>query len=196
MVANLVFYITAFIMIFSAFMVIMARNTARSAVFLALTFFCAALLWMLLQAEFLSLVIVFVYVGAVMTLFLFVVMMLNVEIDSLKAATLRYFPAALLAAVIVLALMMHILNRHDLNTIMHPIHHAANYSDTAALGKILYSKYLFSFELASIILFIAIVASISLVFVGRRPNSKGQSISAQQDVKKSDRLRIIRDEES
>lgn len=193
MITSLVFYVSALIMIFSAFMVIMVRNTARSAVFLALTFFCAAMLWMILQAEFLSLVIIFVYVGAVMTLFLFVVMMINVDVDSLKSGMQRYFPLAALAVVVLLGLMIHVLRPHDLSLAIAPVQHPANYSNTGALGMLLYSKYLFSFEMAAVILLIAILGSISLVFVGRRANTKGQKLSRQQSVTKASRLRIIKD---
>lgn len=192
MIATLVFYVAAFVMVFSAFMVIVARNTARSAIFLALTFFCAAILWMLLNAEFLSLVIIFVYVGAVMTLFLFVVMMLNVDVDSLKSGMQRYFLVAVVAVVVVLALMIHVLSPHHLGLASTPVTHGPDYSNTAALGMLLYTKYLFSFEMASIILLIAIIGSISLVFVGRRQNTKGQKLSQQQAATKAGRLRIVK----
>lgn len=193
MVTELVFYASAFVMIFSALLVILVRNTARAAVFLALTFFCAAVLWMLLHAEFLSLVIIFVYVGAVMTLFLFVVMMLNVEEDGLKTSLLKYAPFALIASIAVLVLMIHILSPHNLHLVGHPQPEAAGYSNTKALGLLLYTKYLFSFEMAAIILLIAIIGSIGLIFVGRRTNTKGQKMGLQHEVTKSSRLRIIDD---
>lgn len=193
MITTLVFYVAAFIMVFSSLMVILVRNTVRSAVFLALTFFCAAVLWMLLNAEFLSLVIIFVYVGAVMTLILFVVMMINVDVDSLKSGMQRYFLVAVAAVVVVLALMVHILRPHNLGLVNVPVQHGADYSNTASLGMLLYTKYLFSFEMASIILLIAIIGSISLVFVGRRQDTKGQKLAQQQAVTKGSRLQIMKD---
>ena len=172
---------------------ILVRNTARAAVFLALTFFCAAVMWMVLQAEFLSLVIIFVYVGAVMTLFLFVVMMLNVEVESMKRGLLKYTPIAAIAAVVVLGLMIHFLNPQHSFLVTNTVNHDADYSNTTVLGSILYSKYLFSFEMAAVILLIAIIGSISLVFVGRRRDTKGQDINKQHLVTKQSRLKIVED---
>jgi NADH-quinone oxidoreductase subunit J len=188
---GLVFFASAFVMIFSALLVILVRNTVSAAVFLALTFFCAAVLWMLMQAEFLSLVIIFVYVGAVMTLILFVVMMLNVEAESMHRRLLRYMPVAVIAAVVVLILMVHFLHPQHLYLATSATQYAADYSNTAALGMLLYTKYLFSFEMAAIILLIAIIGSISLVFVGRRQSTKKQDIARQHLATKASRLRII-----
>jgi NADH-quinone oxidoreductase subunit J len=189
---GIVFFACSFVMIFSALLVILVRNTVSAAVFLALTFFCAAVLWMLMQAEFLSLVIIFVYVGAVMTLILFVVMMLNVEEESMHRRLLRYAPVAALAAVVVLLLMVHFLHPQHLYLVTSAPQNDADYSNTAALGMLLYTNYLFSFEMAAIILLIAIIGSISLIFVGRRKNTKGQDIASQHLVTKSSRLRIIK----
>lgn len=189
---HVVFYVFSALLLFSAVMVIVSRHPVRGVLFLVLTFVCSAVLWMLLQAEFLSLVLIFVYVGAVMTLFLFVVMMLNVEQIPKVEGFVRYLPFAILAVLVMVGLMtMAILPKHfAMAGQLQPIMHPESYSNVKSLGAVLYTEYLFPFEVASVLLLVAIIAAISLAFRGKR--AKGQDVDHQVSVKKADRLKIVK----
>lgn len=188
----LVFYSFASVLIASALMVVIAKNPVRGALFLVLSFFTSAVLWMLLEAEFLSLVLIFVYVGAVMTLFLFVVMMLNIDLVPSREGFVRYLPFGLLVMAIVVGLMLYVIGPSHFgwfkNTILTP--HPSDYSNVKEIGQVLYTQYFYPFEIASIILLVAIIAAISLAFRGRQ-NSKSQNIAKQLSVKGKDRVRLI-----
>lgn len=189
---EVIFYVFSVIVIVSALMVIFSRNPVHSVLFLVLTFFASAALWMSLQAEFLSLVLIFVYVGAVMTLFLFVVMMLNVDLSAMKEGFVRYLPVGLLAAVLLVGTMLYVIGpKHLKEAGVLPTHYGADYSNVKAMGSELYLHYLYPFEIASLILLVAIIAAIALAFHGPRADRRSQKISEQLKVNKKDRLRVV-----
>ncbi len=189
----IVFYAFAIALIGSALMVIFSRHPVRAILFLVMAFFSASVLWMVLQAEFLALVLIFVYVGSVMTLFLFVVMMLNIDMAPLREGFVRFLPLGIIVMAAIVSIMMLVLTPQHLG-----IHgavfpqHGANYSNVTAMGNLLYTKYFYAFELASVILLVAIVSAISLAFFGRKPNTRTQKMAAQHEVHKKQRLRIIK----
>jgi len=190
---ELVFYGFSLIMIVAALGVITARNPVHSALFLVLTFFATAAIWILLEAEFLAITLVLVYVGAVMVLFLFVVMMLDINLTVLREGFTRYLPFGLIVAVILIVQMIMVVGPENfgLDQYAEPARHAADYSNTKALGKVLYTDYVFPFEVASVILLVAIVAAIALT-MRRRPQTKYQTPGKQVMVQKADRLRIVK----
>ena len=187
------FYLFATLMVAAAVMVITRKNPVHSVLFLVLAFFNAAGLWMLAEAEFLAIALVLVYVGAVMVLFLFVVMMLDINLAELRAGFVRSAPIALLVAVIVLAELAMVLGpaRFGLDKYAAPSHRPADYNNTAELGLSLFTQHLYAFEIAAVILLVGIVAAISLT-LRRRPESKYQDPGKQVIVKASDRLRVIK----
>ena len=188
-----IFYFFAAILVFAALRVITSRNPVHAALNLVLAFFTAAGLWMMLEAEFLAITLVLVYVGAVMVLFLFVVMMLDINLDKLHEGFWDYLPMAAVVAVLLVIEMAMILGaRHfGLSTIANPAPHAADYSNTKEIGRLLYTDYVYAFELAAVILLVAIVAAIALT-LRRRKDSKYINPAEQVKVKRSDRLRIIK----
>lgn len=187
-----VFFVFAAITVFAASRVVTVRNPVFAAMFLVLTFFSCAGIWLLLEAEFLAITLVLVYVGAVMVLFLFVVMMLDVNVEPAREGFVKYLPVGLLIGLLMFFEMVLLLTRSfksdDFPT---PTAAAADYSNTEALGKLLYSEYLFQFEVAAIILLVAIVAAIALT-MRRRPDTKYQKPAEQINVKKADRLRVVK----
>ena len=188
-----IFYFFAAILVFAALRVITSRNPVHAALNLVLAFFTAAGLWMMLEAEFLAITLVLVYVGAVMVLFLFVVMMLDINLDKLREGFWDYLPMAGVVAVLLVIEMALILgSRHfGLSVIANPVPHAADYSNTKEIGRLLYTDYVYAFELAAVILLVAIVAAIALT-LRRRKDSKYINPAEQVKVKRSDRLRIIK----
>lgn len=186
-----VFYMFAAITVFAALRVITARNPVHAALFLVLAFCSAAGIWMLLEAEFLAITLVLVYVGAVMVLFLFVVMMLDINLEQLREGFWRWFPFGALLAVIMVFQMIWVLgNRITAETGSQVVKHAANYSNTKELGRLIYTDYVYPFELAAVLLLVAIVAAIALT-LRRRKDAKSQEPDKQVLVKKADRLRIV-----
>jgi NADH-quinone oxidoreductase subunit J len=188
-----IFYFFAAILVFAGLRVITARNPVHAALFLVLAFFTAAGLWMLLEAEFLAITLVLVYVGAVMVLFLFVVMMLDINLDKLREGFWDYLPLAGFVSVLLVIEMALILgSRHfGLEVMGTPSPHAADYSNTKELGRLLYTEYVYAFELAAVILLVAIVAAIALT-LRRRKDSKYINPAEQVKVKRNDRLRIVK----
>lgn len=188
-----IFYFFAAILVFAGLRVITARNPVHAALFLVLAFFTAAGLWMLLEAEFLAIALVLVYVGAVMVLFLFVVMMLDINLDKLREGFWDYLPLAGFVAVLLMIEMALILgSRHfGLDVMGVPAPHAADYSNTKELGRLLYTDYVYAFELAAVILLVAIVAAIALT-LRRRKDSKYIDPAEQVRVRRKDRLRIVK----
>ena len=191
-IAHLVFYVFAAILLFSAVMVIVSRNPLHGVLFLVLAFFASSVLWMLLQAEFLALVLIFVYVGAVMTLFLFVVMMLNIDLLPLREGFVRYLPFGVLVLVLLVGLMvLAILPKHfAFASQAHLKIQPATYSNVKTLGRVLYTQYMYPFEIAAVLLLVAIVSAISLTFRGRYL-SKAQKVSQQVTVKPEERVRLV-----
>lgn len=184
-----IFYLLATILLVSALQVITTRNPVHAALFLVLSFFTAAGIWLLLQAEFLAIVLVLVYVGAVMVLFLFVVMMLDINVDKLREGFWRYLPmAGAIGLLMVIEMAMILGNQYFVaaKSITHPV----GYSDTATIGKVMYTDYLLPFELASVVLLVAIIAAIALTLREKR-ESKSINPSDQVVVQKKDRLRIV-----
>jgi NADH-quinone oxidoreductase subunit J len=188
---TLVFYMFAAITVFAALRVITARNPVHAALFLVLAFCSSAGIWILLEAEFLAITLVLVYVGAVMVLFLFVVMMLDINLEQLREGFWRWFPfGAMLAVVMVFQMIWVLGNRQTAETGAKMIKHAANYSNTKELGRLIYTDYVYPFELAAVLLLVAIVAAIALT-LRRRKDLKSQEPNKQVLVKKADRLRIV-----
>jgi NADH-quinone oxidoreductase subunit J len=190
---NLLFYIFSATAIVSALMVVTLRNTVHCVLFLVLTFFAAAANWLLLESEFLALVLVLVYVGAVMTLFLFVVMMLNLRREAQRERLARFWPVGLLAIICVTALIV-LAARHG-NAIfpVSPAAQALDYSNVTALGNVLYTTYVWPFEIAAVLLLTAIVAAIALGHgrVKQAVTQRRQDPAAQIAVRRNDRVRLI-----
>lgn len=188
-----IFFFFSGLLIMAALMVILVRNPVHAVLFLVLSFFASAILWMLLQAEFLSLVLIFVYVGAVMTLFLFVVMMINIDLTQMRRQFVRYLPVGLLVMALLVALLLMMLFNKRLTMVnLLPVHYGQDYNNTRVMGEVLFTRFLYPFELAAVLLLVAIVAAISLAFHGRRANTKVQTIALQHAVDKKDRLKIIK----
>jgi NADH-quinone oxidoreductase subunit J len=191
MIPEIVFYVFAAGIVGAGVGVISARNPVHSALSLVAAFVFSAVLWILLQAEFLGLILVLVYVGAVMTLLLFVVMMLRLDV-SLKKGFIKHVLFALVCALIILGLMVSVLGPNHFGSQLFPEPAAwpANYSNMQALGAVLYTQYVYPFELAAVILLVALIAAIALTYRGPRSRKK-QLPEEQVLVKKSDRLRIV-----
>ena len=186
------FYVFSAVLLFASFRVITARDTVPAALHLVLAFFNAACVWMLLQAEFLSIALVLVYVGAVMVLFLFVVMMLDINIDALRADFWRHFPvAALVGVVIALEMAAVLLGGFRLENSPAPDAVATRLGNTKLLGVEVYTHYLYPLQIAAVVLLVAIIAAIALT-LRKRKDSRFLNPSQQVRVKKADRLRIVR----
>ncbi len=190
---DLVFYSLALILLYAALSVITTRNPVYAALFLVLAFFTAAGIWLLLEAEFLAITLVLVYVGAVMVLFLFVVMMLDINLDRLREGFWQALPVALPVGGLMAVEMVMIVgvNNFGADKVLAPAAKPADYSNTAALGHVLYTDYLLAFELAAVVLLVAIVAAIALTLRSRK-ESKPTDANKQVAVKKADRLRIVK----
>ena len=190
---QLVFYFFATVLVFAAFMVITIRNPVKAALFLVLAFFSAAGLWLLLQAEFLAIALVLVYVGAVMVLFLFVVMMLDINQARMREGFGEYLPIGGLVAVLLVLEMAFILASGPFGTQQMPEPAAlpANHSNTRALGRLLYTTYVYPFEIAALILLVAIVAAIALT-LRRRKDSKYQDPATQLRARRDERVRLVK----
>lgn len=186
---DIVFYVLAAILLFSGIRVITTRNPVHAALFLVLAFFTAAGIWLLLEAEFLAIALILVYVGAVMVLFLFVVMMLDINLDKLREGFWEYLPMAGLIGVLMVVEMTMVLAEKNLH-LSEAVELPANYSNTAALGKVLYTDYLLPFELAAVVLLVAMIAAIVLTLRERKDN-KSMNPAEQVKVKRNDRLRIV-----
>ncbi|MDY6945750.1 MAG: NADH-quinone oxidoreductase subunit J [Pseudomonadota bacterium] len=193
-ITEILFYAFSGVLLVSAIGVITARNPVHAALFLVFSFFNSAVLWMLLEAEFLAIVLVLVYVGAVMVLFLFVVMMLDINVAQVKEGFTRYAPLGILIALIVVAEIGSVVWVKSLGSEVTPVAQVAveeGYSNTGALGELLYTKYLYPFELAAVILLVAIVAAIVLT-MRQRTGLKQQDVGAQVSVRARDRVRVVK----
>lgn len=176
----------------SALGVITLRNPVYAALLLVLAFFTSAGIWLLLEAEFLAITLVLVYVGAVMVLFLFVVMMLDINLERLREGFWKWFPfGALLALVLAIEIGMVLMGRQfNLDNMPIPQPHEAGYSNTKELGRLIYTEYVYAFELAAVILLVAMVAAIALT-LRYRTDKKSPNPSKQIAVKRDDRIRMI-----
>ena len=191
------FYVFATVLLFAAFRVITARNPVHAALFLVLAFFQASAIWILLKAEFLAITLVLVYVGAVMVLFLFVVMMLDINLDSVRKGFWKHFPLAGTMGAIIALEMSYVLmggfREPPKSTITGSAagQMGAQVSNTKELGKLLYSEYLYPLEIAAVILLVAIIAAIALT-LRERKDSKSQNPSEQVRVKSKDRIKLVK----
>jgi len=186
--ATAIFYVFAAILIFAALRVITTRNPVHAALWLVLCFFTAAAVWILLGAEFLGIALVLVYVGAVMVLFLFVVMMLDVNFDSMRANFRSYVPVAATVGILVLLEMALVLWGAKVGGSAAPPSMPG--SNTSALGRLIYVDYVYPFEIAAVVLLVAIVAAIALTH-RKRKESKHQDPGAQVKVRREDRVRLV-----
>jgi NADH-quinone oxidoreductase subunit J len=185
------FYVFSAILVVAATRVITDRNPVHAALYLVLSFFSAAAIWMLLKAEFLAIVLVLVYVGAVMVLFLFVVMMLDIDIDKMRAGFWGYFPFAATIGVIIVLEMSTVLFRGFLTLDSQAPAAANQIGNTRELGKLIYTQYVYAFEIAAVILLVAIVAAVALT-LRRRKDIKYFDPASAVKVKSTDRLKIVK----
>jgi NADH-quinone oxidoreductase subunit J len=204
-----IFYVFAALTVGSALLAVTQSNPVRCVLFLVFTFFTSSVLWILAEAEFLALILVLVYVGAVMTLFLFVVMMLNIDVESVKGQLKRYLPLGLIIVALFIALLMKAIPEGSLksNVETKPVVASATLqpaeesqqkpepilveaSNTEALGMVLYTDYFLAFELAAVLLLVAIVSAITLVHRGAR-YSKRQDVKQQIMTRRSDRVELV-----
>lgn len=187
---EIIFYCFAGLTILSAVMIVTQSNPVRSVLFLVFGFFSSSVLWLLMNAEFLALILVLVYVGAVMTLFLFVVMMVNIDVESMRTRLFRYLPVGLLLVCVLAALLYGALPATGMLRDSPVISHSM-LSDTQAIGMVLYTHYVLAFELASVILLVAIIAAITLAHRHAPSTSKRQNILAQLLVRREDRVTLV-----
>ncbi len=192
-IQEILFYEFAALLIGSAVMVITSRNPIQGALYLVLAFVSAAGVWLLLEAEFLAWILILVYVGAVMTLFLFVVMMMNLEHLPDRGSFMRNLPMGIVIIIILVAIVYTAANSvHFSLANAKPFQHVANYSNVNAIGKVLYTDYFYAFELASVILLVAIIAAIALAFRGRMPGTRSQRVAKQVNTRREDAVQTVK----
>src|SRR5262249_48880383 len=187
-----VFYAFAAILLFASIRVITTRNPVHAALFLVLAFGTAAVMWLLLEAEFLAIALVLVYVGAVMGLFLFVVMMLDINIDRLREGYWDYLvPGLVVAGIMVAEMTLVLIGKHSgLLALAGPAPKPAGYSNTKELGRLIYTDYVYPFEIAAVILLVAIVAAIALTLHARK-DTRYQKPADQIAVQRAQRVRLV-----
>lgn len=193
-IVEILFYCFAALLIVAAVGVITARNAVHCALFLVWAFFNSACIWLLMEAEFLAIVLMLVYVGAVMVLFLFVVMMLDVNVAKLREGFTRYAPLGIVVAALVVVEIGSVVWVKSLGGAAPEAAASVaveGYSNTRALGELLYTKYLYPFELAAVLLLVAIVAAIALT-MRHRVGLKAQDIAGQVAVRARDRIRVVK----
>lgn len=189
---SIVFYICSAALLYAALRVITIKNPVKAALHLVLAFVATAGIWVLLEAEFLGLVLVLVYVGAVMVLFLFVVMMIDINVATIREGFTRYAPIGALIALIVAVEIGWVMWAASTGggVVTSPVSHSATYSNTQALGLVLYTQYVYAFELASGVLLIGIITAITLT-MRRRAATRHQQVGEQVRVRRRDRVRIV-----
>lgn len=192
MFVEILFYAFAAVLVASGVGVITSRNPVHSALYLVLAFFTSAVIWLLLEAEFLAIVLVLVYVGAVMVLFLFVVMMLDINFEELRRGFTRYAPLGALVAFIMVVEITNVVwvKRLGQQVVSASPPLPADYSNTRELGSVLYTDYVYPFQIAAVILLVAIVAAIVLT-MRRRTGQKVQDINKQVSVRREERVRLV-----
>jgi NADH-quinone oxidoreductase subunit J len=191
MFESVVFYCFAAVMLISALGVITARNPVHAALLLVLAFFTASAIWLLLRAEFLAITLVLVYVGAVMVLFLFVVMMLDINLERLRENFWQYLPLGAAVGVLMAAEMAAVLAGRWFGLATPAKTQPAGYSNTRELGRVLYTDYAYAFEIAAVVLLVAIIAAIALT-LRRRKDTRAQDPSQQVRAKRAERVRLVR----
>jgi NADH-quinone oxidoreductase subunit J len=186
------FYIFSAVLLFASFRVITARSPVYAALYLVLAFFSASCVWILLRAEFLAIALVLVYVGAVMVLFLFVVMMLDINVDTLREGFWKHFPIAFLVGVVIaLEMALVLMPGFDLRSAPVPDAAALKLGNSKLLGIEVYTKYLYPLQVAAVLLLVAIIAAIALT-LRRRKDTKYVHPSDQVKARKADRVRIVK----
>lgn len=189
---QIIFYIFGAMLLLSATMVVVIKNPIHAALFLVLSFFSSAAVWLLLNAEFLAIALVLVYVGAVMVLFLFVVMMLDINLSTLKDGFARYFPLGIfISLLMVIAMGIIVGSDYFTSDTYTQINTSTTPSNTKLLGYAIYTDYLYQFEIAGVILLVAIIAAISLS-MSKLKITKSTHPNEQVSVKKEDRLRVVK----
>ena len=193
-ITEIVFYAFSLVLVAASVAVITVRNPVNAALFLVLAFFSSAAIWMLLEVEFLAIILILVYVGAVMVLFLFVIMMLDINLAPLNEGFIRYLPVGIVVALVMaVELLVVVWSKGEFGTGAFPIPppHPADYSNTKAVGELLFTNYLLAFELAGVILLVAIIAAIALTH-RQRPGAKRQNPSMQVRVRRDERVRLVK----
>ncbi len=192
-IKSVLFYVFGLIAVFSALRVVTARNPVHAALFLVLAFFTSAAIWMLLKAEFLAIALVLVYVGAVMVLFIFVVMMVDINFDKLREGFWSHLPLAALVGVVIVLEMAFVLLKTWIipESSANPLVVPAGSSNTRELGRLIFTQYVYAFEIAAAVLLVAIVAAVALTLRSRK-DTKGQDPNRQVLVKSTDRVRIVK----
>jgi NADH-quinone oxidoreductase subunit J len=183
-----VFYSLGTILLVSGLLVVTARNPVHGVLFLVLAFFTAAGIWLLLRAEFLAIALVVVYVGAVMVLFLFVVMMLDINLERVREGFWRNLPLALVVGGILVIEMVAVLANRYYGAVPRDV--PAGYSNTKELGRVLYTQYAYAFEIAAVVLLVAIIAAIALT-LRRRKDSRYQDPATQARVRREERVQLV-----
>jgi NADH-quinone oxidoreductase subunit J len=193
MLVEILFYVFATVLIAAALAVIISKNPVHAVLFLVVSFVASAAIWLLLEAEFLAIVLVLVYVGAVMVLFLFVVMMLDIKVEEHRRGFTRYAWLGWITAMAVIAEIVGVVTarRFGVDITRGAPPHPASYSNTQELGRVLYTQYAYAFELAAIVLLVAIVAAIALTMRKRR-GLKHQDINRQVNVRSNERVRLVK----
>ncbi|CAH0443190.1 NADH-quinone oxidoreductase subunit J [Ralstonia syzygii] len=191
-ITTIIFYCFSLVLVLSALKVITAKNPVHAALLLVLSFFTAAAIWMLLKAEFLAITLVLVYVGAVMVLFLFVVMMIDVDIENLRRDFWTYVPMGAFVGAVIIMEMSVVLTKAFMGR-SQPVQElpkTLSGPNTQALGKLIYTDYIYAFEVAGAVLLLAIVAAVALT-ARRRKDSKAQKVADQIRVQRKDRVRLV-----
>ena len=186
----IVFYAFAAVLITAGLAVTTARNPVHAAMFLVLAFFTASAIWLLLRAEFLAITLLLVYVGAVMVLFLFVVMMLDINIERMREGFWKNLPLAIVVGGIMMAEMAAVLWDRTFGAAPAPVPRGADYSNTRELGRLLYTDYAYAFEIAAVVLLVAIIAAIALTLRGRK-DRRWQDPAEQVKVRRAERVRLV-----
>ena len=186
----IVFYAFAAVLLGAGLAVITARNPVHAAMFLVLAFFTASAIWLLLRAEFLAITLLLVYVGAVMVLFLFVVMMLDINIERMREGFWKNLPLAIVVGGVMMAEMAAVLWGRTFGVAPTPVPRGADYSNTKELGRLIYTDYAYAFEIAAVVLLVAIIAAIALTLRGRK-DKRWQDPAEQVKVRRAERVRLV-----
>ncbi|HFL8824443.1 MAG TPA: NADH-quinone oxidoreductase subunit J [Candidatus Azoamicus sp. OHIO1] len=192
---QVLFYVFSGVAIFSSILVVLSSNTIRSVLFLILSFVSTACLWLLLEAEFLAVTLILVYVGAVIVLFLFVVMMIDQEFEITKIGVSKYSPIIVITSIFMLAILISAMNPYDYGDDIAIPEIRGSGNNIKILGTLLYSKHLFVFEIAGILLLVGMVAAIAISFRGKQDRAS-QDISEQVDVISSERIKLVKLDDS